>query len=177
LTWGNRLLSPTGRRNRLSEKIGSVVRTVDYDYDALNRLSREATGSSALTYDAGAGYETSGYDKVGNRHRRTVTGNAFGGTTEQSSLGYDANDRMDNDSDSATASTLFDANGNQTSDNGWTYEYDFENRLLTANNGSGTLAFTYDGDGNRIKKLKGTTSTYYLVDDLNPTGYAQVLRI
>jgi RHS repeat-associated protein len=34
-----------------------------------------------------------------------------------------------------------------------------------------------DGDGNRVKKtVSGSGTTYYLVDDRNPTGYAQVLE-
>jgi RHS repeat-associated protein len=33
----------------------------------------------------------------------------------------------------------------------------------------------YDGDGNRVSETVGTTTTKYLVDTLNPTGYSQVL--
>ena len=32
----------------------------------------------------------------------------------------------------------------------------------------------YDGDGNRVSKTVGGVTTKYLVDDLTPTGYAQV---
>jgi RHS repeat-associated protein len=35
---------------------------------------------------------------------------------------------------------------------------------------------TYDGDGNRLSKTVGGTTTYYLVDDANPSGYSQVLE-
>jgi RHS repeat-associated protein len=34
----------------------------------------------------------------------------------------------------------------------------------------------YDGDGNRVAKTVGGATTYYLVDDRNLTGYAQVLE-
>jgi RHS repeat-associated protein len=34
----------------------------------------------------------------------------------------------------------------------------------------------YDGDGNRVWKRLGTTTTWYLVEDRNPSGYAQVLE-
>jgi RHS repeat-associated protein len=51
--------------------------------------------------------------------------------------------------------------------------YDFENRLKSMNNGAVTVQ--YDGDGNRVAKTVGSVSTRYLVDDLNPTGYAQVV--
>ena len=38
----------------------------------------------------------------------------------------------------------------------------------------GALTFVYDGDGNRVAKTVAGLTTKYLVDDLNPTGYAQV---
>lgn len=42
---------------------------------------------------------------------------------------------------------------------------------------SGTnIVIVYDGDGNRVRKIVGTTTNLYLVDDRNPTGYAQVLE-
>jgi len=37
------------------------------------------------------------------------------------------------------------------------------------------LASVYDGDGNRVSETAGSTTTKYLIDDLNPTGYAQIL--
>ena len=43
-------------------------------------------------------------------------------------------------------------------------------------NATARYTLVYDGDGNRVKKTVGTTTTYYLVDDRNPTGYAQVLE-
>jgi len=42
------------------------------------------------------------------------------------------------------------------------------------NNGAVTLV--YDGDGNRVAKTVGGVTTQYLVDDLDPTGYAQVVE-
>lgn len=33
----------------------------------------------------------------------------------------------------------------------------------------------YDGDGNRASETVGSTTTKYLIDTLNPTGYSQVL--
>jgi RHS repeat-associated protein len=52
--------------------------------------------------------------------------------------------------------------------------YDFENRLVNRNNGQVTI--TYDGDGNRVSKTVGGVTTLFVVDELNPTGYAQVLE-
>ena len=42
--------------------------------------------------------------------------------------------------------------------------------------GSPTVTLQYDGDGNRAAKTVGGASTRYLVDELNPTGYAQVVE-
>jgi hypothetical protein len=33
----------------------------------------------------------------------------------------------------------------------------------------------YDGDGNRVSETVGSTTTEYLIDNLNPTGYAQIM--
>jgi RHS repeat-associated protein len=51
---------------------------------------------------------------------------------------------------------------------------DVMNHLTNFN--SGAVSMVYDGDGNRVTKKKSGTTTYYLVDDLNPSGYAQVLE-
>ena len=67
----------------------------------------------------------------------------------------------------------YDANGNTTSSGGHTYGYDFENRLVSKDGSAVTVV--YDGDGNRIAKTAGGVTTKYLVDDLNPTGYLQVM--
>ena len=53
---------------------------------------------------------------------------------------------------------------------GMTYGYDFEDRMTTA----GAVAMVYDGDGNRVSRTAGGVTTRFLVDDLTPTGYAQV---
>jgi RHS repeat-associated protein len=47
---------------------------------------------------------------------------------------------------------------------------------MAVNNGPVTVTIQYDGDGNRVAKTVGATSTRYLVDDLNPTGYSQVVE-
>jgi RHS repeat-associated protein len=40
----------------------------------------------------------------------------------------------------------------------------------------GAVTLQYDGDGNRAAKTVSGVTTRYLVDDLNPTGYAQVVE-
>jgi RHS repeat-associated protein len=38
------------------------------------------------------------------------------------------------------------------------------------------VTLAYDGDGNRVAKSAAGVTTQYLVDDLNPTGYSQVVE-
>ena len=79
---------------------------------------------------------------------------------------YDANDRL--------LSDAYDDNGNTLGSGGNTYAYDFENRLTELNNGAVTMV--NDGDSNRVAKTANGVTTYYLVDERNLTGYAQVLE-
>ena len=83
-----------------------------------------------------------------------------------SSSSYDVDDRASTES--------YDANGNVVATGGKTFAYDSENRLKSMNGGAVTLL--YDGDGNRVAKTVNGVTTRYLVDDLNPTGYAQVVE-
>ena len=68
----------------------------------------------------------------------------------------------------------YDANGNTLTSSGSSFTYDFEDRLKSAN--SGAVTVVYDGDGNRVAKTVGGVTTRYLIDDLNPTGSAQVVE-
>ena len=48
-----------------------------------------------------------------------------------------------------------------------------EDRLTNFNN---SVFLAYDGDGLRVRKTANGTNYFYLVDDRNPSGYAQVLE-
>ena len=147
-------LGLTGNRTNLSETVNNTSRTNAWNYDALYRLTNENISALGIL-----GY---GYDPVGNRTNRTsaVTG------ISASSSSYNANDWLTTDQ--------YDANGNTTNSVSVPYRYDVENRLVDYNNGAVTLA--YNGDGIRMVKNVGGQVTYFLVDDRNPSGYAQVLE-
>ncbi len=49
-------------------------------------------------------------------------------------------------------------------------------RISLVSMNGGAVTITYDGDGNRVAKTVNGMTTKYLVDDLNPTGYAQVME-
>jgi RHS repeat-associated protein len=63
--------------------------------------------------------------------------------------------------------------GNTIAADGKTFSYDSENHLVAMNGGA--VQMLYDGDGNRVAKSVSGVVTRYLVDDLNPTGYPQVV--
>ncbi len=96
------------------------------------------------------------------------------------SFSFDANDWLNTDSYDANGNTLLGAGFSQTQAD----QYDFENRLVsrvaTINSQPTTINIWYDGDGNRVKKTvvtpTNTVTTFFVVDELNPSGYAQVLE-
>lgn len=97
------------------------------------------------------------YDSVGNRKQLLVNG------TTANTYTYDPDDRLGSDQ--------YDADGNTTNSGGTANTYDFENHMTQ----HGLVTLVYDGDGNRVSEAVGGTTTNYLVDTQNPTGYAQVV--
>jgi RHS repeat-associated protein len=151
-------LGAAGNRTNLTETLLTVItnRTYAWSYDPLYRLKQETLSvpNVSLSY---------GFDLVGNRMSRTISGSL--NLTNQS-FTFNTNDWVTSDS--------YDNNGNSTGSSGNSYQFDVLNRMTNMN--SGAVLIWYDGDGNRMKKTVGSTTTYYLVDDRNPSGYAQVLE-
>ena len=154
-----------GNRTGVTERLTTLpsARTVGWNYDGIYRLTNEN-----ITADPNSKTGTVAYalDPVGNRLSQTASIPGI----PTASFAYDADDRI-------LTTESYDANGNTTASGSRTFTYDFANRLksMTAS-GSPGVTLTYDGDGNRVMKTVGTTTTRYLVDDLNPTGYAQVVE-
>jgi RHS repeat-associated protein len=165
-------LSPAGHRLTATETVASTgpPTTINriYAYDAIYRL----TGETINAGQASAGYT---YDDVGNRLTRTTAG-FTPGLLDGQSFSYDPNDRLTTDTYDPNGNTLLGAGFNQSQAD----RYDFEDRLLerrsTLNSQPSTLNLQYDGDGTRVAKTVNGLTTFYLVDELNPTGYAQVLE-
>ncbi len=166
---GNRL---TASEQLFASSLNSQPKTINriYSYDNIYRLTGESINGAPASGTAGYGY-----DPVGNRLSR----NSTLPTLLSQSFTFDANDRLNTDQ--------YDANGNTVvgrvspSAPPVSDAYDFENHLIHRTNpGGSTVDIRYDGDGNRVSKTVTTatnsTTTYYVVDDLNPSGYAQVLE-
>jgi hypothetical protein len=129
---------------------------VNYGYDSIYRLTSEAITADPAGNNGTINYT---YDVVGNRTQQTSTVSAI----TSGGFGYDADDWLTTD--------VYDANGNTISSGGINSVYDFENHLIQ----QGGVTIVYDGDGNRVQKTVAGVTTKYLVSDVNPTGYAQVV--
>ena len=151
-------LGLTGNRTNLSETVNGTSRTYAWSYDWLYRMTNE--NISGL---GNAGYA---YDPVGNRTNRTVSG---GLSLANQTPTYTTNDWLTTDAYDNNGNTLWSTNGSVAGP----YYYDAENRLTNFNN---AVLLAYNGDGIRMTKAAGGTTNYYLVDDRNPSGYAQVLE-
>ena len=164
-------------------------------YDALGRLIEEK--SQDLTGDQPAADYTIDYtyDLAGNR-LSMVTTTPSGTVTYV----YNGNDELltQMSSDGTVTTYTYDANGSLLLEqvNGQTveqYTYNLQNQMLTAtsyNTAGGqtqvtTTTYDYDNDGNKVRtetsvSVNGgaatTTATDYVVDEQNPSGYAQVLE-
>ena len=131
------------------------IQTIDYSYDALNRL----TGA---VYSDGRAYSYT-YDRVGNRASQTVDG-------IETVFQYDAINRLTN---AGGVAFTWDNNGNLLNDGLNTYSYDLANRLIGISGPQSAISFAYDGLGNRYQQIvDGKPQTYAL--DL-AGGLSQVL--
>jgi YD repeat-containing protein len=153
---------------------------IDWDYDALGHLIRETYDSSDNATDYNAVYE---YDLAGNRVSKVQTG------FSQARITYAYNDRdqlvaegPDNDGDrkpDAAGATTYDynANGSMTRKGSDTFGWDVRNRMTSATVAGSATRYTYDHRGQRLSQRTGTgTTTYYVNDNNNPTGFPQVLE-
>jgi RHS repeat-associated protein len=102
--------------------------TVQYQYDAVNRLSNAAGAGWSLAF---------GYDQYGNMTSEVPSGSAPG--LPSFSSNYDANNHQ--------IGATYDGDGNPTSSI-YAYNWDVENRALHLNTGY----WSYDPSGKRIKQ-------------------------
>jgi RHS repeat-associated protein len=61
----------------------------------------------------------------------------------------------------ATTTYTYDANGNVTQAGGWSYVWDYLNRMLTSGYNNSTTTYAYDATGVRVLQTSTTSTTYY----------------
>jgi len=159
-------LGLTGNRTNATEKSG---RTLQWGYNGIYQLTNETITGDPANNNGNNGYASYTLDPVGNR---TAAPSTFSGFTPVFGS-YNLNDQLSGET--------YDSNGNVTrTANGNNYIYDSENHMISMSNSTTSISMKYDAFGNRVSKTvtntSGTTTTQYLVeDDVNPTGYPQVL--
>lgn len=152
--------------NRLkSFPLGNTVRTISYDtvgnitgwvddgdaakakhfsYDLLDRLDR---------YNAANEVQAFQYDANSNRTTKTDNGNTTAYTLQPNS------NRLSHIGSTVQAQ---DANGNLLNDGTHSYTYNAQNRLASVDD---AITYTYNADGQRIKKTSSNGTTLYAWDN------------
>ena len=125
----------------------TVHGTQTFNYDDLDRLTSATGGYGTLTYS---------YNEIGNMLSNTQLGTYGYSPSGSGSV------RPHAVTSAGTNIYTYDANGNMILDIDRSLTYDFENRLDSVTKNSVTTTFTYDGDGGRVKKSDGTTTTTYI---------------
>lgn len=156
-------LDAVGNRLQVIEAAG---RTLDFSYDAINRLTQviEDPAGAALT----TGYT---YDDAGNLLTIALPGSTLTAT-------YDINDRLLTVDGRVFA---YDNAGNLLSITEGvdvtTFAYDELNRLVSRTEPSGvTTTFEYNAMGHRVARVVDGVRTEYTVDMIDPSGVAQVIE-
>jgi RHS repeat-associated protein len=147
--------SNNGQISGITDNSGTqeAGRSVTYTYDPLYRLSI-ATTTGSTGYPAWGLKET--YDRYGSRSAQAVNSGCTGITCPTNSFTPDpATNRVSGD--------CYDLNGNLLAESAPpcpspTYTYDAENRTVNYL----SAAYTYDGNGLRVKKVSGSTTTVYV---------------
>jgi RHS repeat-associated protein len=184
-------LHPTGRRTNAVEVLKTedsgtpwITNTLSWAYDQMYRLTNETSSSSSM---AGNFTNSYAYDLVGNRFSKVHKVNS--GTSTTTNL-YNENDQLLKEvtwSGSSMAESnayAYDANGSllskaRTADGTTTtitYTYDLKRKLSSVSAGSSTTTFVYNDQGIRVRSTTGSSSTLYLIDANNHTGFQQILE-
>ena len=134
-----------------------------YTYDALNRLASFKQGEMTTGVEIPNPLKQVQYnlDALGNR--TTVTTN--GVTTNYTADNMNAYTAL---SGGQNTTLQYDANGNLTNDGTHAYQYNYNNRLISVDNGA-TATYTYDALNRRVQKMVvepvETTTNYYYCGD------------
>ncbi|MBS4096802.1 MAG: RHS repeat protein [Sulfuricella sp.] len=132
---------------------GQIVSRSDgegYSYDAVGRL---------IGYAGAAGDQSYDYDLNGNRIDQLLGGNGL-------MFDYLNGNNQLSDIQGLTNAYTYDAAGNMTANGTLTFTYNTWGRLATVKQGTSTKAtYRYNAFGQRVSKVAGSTTTYYVYDD------------
>jgi RHS repeat-associated protein len=121
-----------------------------YGYDPLNRIASFTEGGISQSYD---------HDRWGNHWVASSAGYQLSSLTPTGASWYEAATNRLNLGPGA-----YDGRGNQKSSVQFTLDYDGENLVKSASNGTTGTVYVYDGNGRRVKKTVGAVTTLYVYD-------------
>ena len=122
-----------------------------FEYDELNRLIGAAGRYGEISYN---------YDDVGNRLTRGING-----TVETYTYAVGTNGIKEVTGGENPKTFTYDDNGNIISDGTLTFIYDARNQIKEVKKGEVSVAtYTYNGLGQRVKKVVGDLTTVYHYD-------------
>jgi RHS repeat-associated protein len=125
-------------------------RTVNYTFDALNRITSAVTNGSTTYPQWGLSW---GYDRYGNRPSQTVTA----GSGPSISVSVDATTNRIN-----TSGYSYDADGHLTNDGVNALTYDAEDRIVSTSGTLGSATYSHRPTGQRVMKTSGSNTTVYI---------------
>jgi len=115
-----------------------------FGYDERDRLTSATYAGSAHAYS---------YNQIGNLTNKAGTAYTYPAAGSA---------RPHTPSSVGGASYAYDLNGNLTGGAGRTYSWNAENLPLSVSQTSGSESYGYDADGERVKVVRGSTTTVYL---------------
>ncbi|MBI3942399.1 MAG: hypothetical protein HY326_05245 [Chloroflexi bacterium] len=135
-----------------------------YGYDSVGNVTSitypwMGTENVALAYDP-----WHRLTNVSGGYTQSYQYTAAGNITSKNGLPYAYDPNHPHAVNSVAGNVLYnyDANGNMIWRAYDTLAYDAENHLITVNNNGVRSTYTYDGDGQRVKKVEGDTTTSYI---------------
>jgi RHS repeat-associated protein len=131
----------------------SSAKAVSYTYDALDRLMTATTSSVASGTSSYS--ESYSYDALGNITSKNGQTYLYQGNTGV----LQANPHAVTSVNSVTYT--YDNDGNMTSDGTLANTYNYKDQLTQTVDGSTTVNYYYDADGNRVWYKVGSLNTYY----------------
>ncbi len=141
-------------RTSVERQTDTGKQTISYEYDSINQLKKETLADGTI--------KEYSYDGFGNRTSVKVTPPS-GTATTTTAVFNDGNQLTK----FGTESIIYDANGNRTADDKYTYTWNEADQLAAiTNKGESTpfATYKYDDDGRRIEKIVNGQTTRYHYD-------------
>lgn len=145
------------------------VSSASQNYSDVYTYDINSNRTEKVHYYPGSGSETSAYQYNGN-DELTIETDTFSGASNVNTIDYYYDP---NGSQTQTVATTNTGGGTTTTN----YTYDVRNKMVGYSNGTTSATYVYDDDGNRVQETTNGTTSFYLTDAANPTGYAQPIEV